>query len=270
MAGYYGAGRGGYQNSAPRREPLSPDDVTNGLQLNNVPAGKSMDFTFNKDTLRVQITSVQPGQPITWEIRKNAPKVSQTLYPNDLVAIETMISAVIDEIKERKTFKNVSIRCGYEESGKIEFNNGQNLGLTPGIYFVIYRNIDSSGRAGEIDVYPFAGIEMDYDFNPQTGSSTPVVDNLHQLKMFKRVIKSASEAFTKAHAHAIKREGKLLSTRKGLGAVAKSMGVDVSDMLESAIKRNQSTQSQATFNTKPPQYRVPGNVANIPMEQFNS
>lgn len=246
MAGYNnynGGGYGGPRNSAPRTNDFPPKQNTNGIRLSNSRAGRFLDVNFWADTTSVTIGSTPPGAPIDWMIIKNAQTTKVNITFSDLSELWDVCEEVMDSLKNTGTFTSSAIRCGKRQDALIEISNGSNIGKTPGIYLVIYMNLDSGNRTNNLEFYPFNDGKVIRSYDHTTGMGKEDIIKIGEFKKFYRAVKEAAKAFTMAQAHTIThlQFNDKLAGFKALAAISASLGVDLGKEVDNIVKGGRST-----------------------------
>ena len=225
------------RNSSPRTGSQSKEDTTQGPILYNTQSGKFLQFDYWGRYVTIRIGSVQPGVQMNFENRKNAKMTSQVLSFGDLSDLQDVCDEVMESLRNAGTFTSSAVRVGSTGNSLIEINNGSNIGQTPGIYLVIYKDLDQSGRTANMEVYPFTAGKVLRSYDPSTGSAKEDITKLGQFKKFYHLVKEATSAFTMATAHSVIALDKpnRLTKFKALAAISQQLGVTISKELEQAI-----------------------------------
>lgn len=227
-------------NSNTRSGGLAPQETTRGNTLYNSKAGKFLDLGFWGSSASIQINSVAPGGPMDWNARKNAARTSANLGYGDLSDLWDICEEVMDTIKATGTFTSSGIRVGSKRDTIVEINNGSSIGMAAGIYLVIYKNVDSSNRTNNLDIYPFNHSHVLRGYDHTSGNAKDDFLSLGQFKKFYRFVKESTKAFTMAVAHSTKVEFKndKISTFKALAAITAKLGIDMGRELDAAKASN--------------------------------
>lgn len=253
MAYNNNGGYGGYQarspqtaaprNSGPRGQSQAKQLNGTGPTLFNEKVGKFLGFNYWGRNACVEIGVCPIGAPLTWDVRKNAQRVSQVMSFNDLSEIQDICEEVIESVKNTGTFTPTGVRVGSREDCIVEINNGSTIGSHPGIYLVIYKNLDSAGRTNNMEYYPFSDCKIVRGYDHTTGSAKDDVSKLGEFKKFYRMIKEATKAFTMAQSHAINvgHETDKLTGFKVLSAISAKLGVDMSKELRDILSGGPSS-----------------------------
>lgn len=239
----YGNNNGGYnryqarspQNAAPRnsgpRGQNQPKQVTStGPTLYNEGAGKFLNFNYWGRYSSVEIGVCPIGAPLNWDTRKNAQKVTQVISFSDLSELQDICEEVIESVKNTGTFTPTAVKVGSKQDCMVEINNGSTINMSPGIYLVIYKNLDSAGRTNNLEFYPFTSCKMIRGYDHNSGSGKEDISKIGEFKKFYRMVKESAKAFTMAQAHAISVSGETdrLTCFKALSAITASLGIDMS------------------------------------------
>lgn len=238
----YGNNNGGYnnyrprnpqtaapRNSGPRGQQRQQQLTTTGPTLFNESAGKFLNFNYWGKFASIEIGVMGPGSPMTWDARKNAQLVKQVIGFGDLSELQDVCEEILDSIKNAGTFTSTAVKIGARQDAIVEINNGSTLGMAPGIYLVIYKNLDSTNRTNNMEFYPFNSSKVIRGYDHNTGSGKEDIAKIGEFKKFYRMVKEAVKAFTLAQAHAIEvvHEGEKLATFRVLSALTAAMGIDM-------------------------------------------
>ncbi len=264
--GGYGGGRQNYntpRNSTPRSSSLSLQASTTGFRLTNDRAGRFLDFGFWGRYGTLQIGAVAPGAHITWETVKNAQTTKQNMAFGDLNELWDICDEVLETVKNTGTFTPTAMRVTNSKGNDsiIEISNGSNLNLAPGIYLVIYKNVDSGNRTNTLEYYPFSETHVLRGYDHTTGMGKDDIIKVGEFKKFYRAVKEAAKAFSMAQAHAAATvsQNDKLATFRALAAITASMGIDITKELD-AIAKGGSSKPQGGSSgsqSRGPQYGAP-------------
>lgn len=251
------------QNSAPRTQQKDDQERSTGPTLYNNKAGKFLNFNYWGRYANIEIGSVQPGTTMTWDVRKNAQKVSQSIPFENLSELWDICEEVIDSLKNTGTFTSSGIRLGMNQDSVVEINNGSTINMAPGIYLVIYKNLDSSNRTNNLEIYPFDNSRIMRGYDHSTGMVKDDFGKVGQFKKFFRMIKEATKAFTMAQAHSVQVLSKndKLSTFKALSAISTAMGIDISSEL-SKLSSNRQYKNNGNNKSNQTGYGTPRSSSN--------
>lgn len=265
---YNGGGYGGRQNyntprnSTPRSSTLPPQAATTGFRLENDRAGRFLSFDFWGRYATLSIGATAPGNKITWETVKNAQTTKQNLAFSDLNELWDICSEVMETLKNTGTFTPTGMRVTNTKGNDsiIEISNGSNLGMGPGIYLVIYKNVDSSNRTNMLEYYLFSETHVIRGYDHTSGMGKDDIIKVGEFKKFYRAVQEAAKALTMAQAHAVQTgsNNDKLSMFKALAAITASMGIDMSKELD-AIAKGESTRRSGSGGggQSRPQYGTP-------------
>lgn len=264
---YNGGGYGGRQNyntprnSTPRSSALPPQSATTGFRLTNERAGRFLNFDFWGRYGTISIGATAPGNAITWETVKNAQTTKQNLAYSDLNELWDICSEVLETVKNTGTFTPTGMRVTNTKGNDsiIEISNGSNLNLSPGIYLVIYKNVDSGNRTNTLEYYPFGETHVIRGYDHTSGMGKDDIIKVGEFKKFYRAVQEATKAFTMAQAHAAQTAGHSdkLSMFKALAAITASMGIDMSKELDAIAKGSSSRPQSSGGQSRAPQYGAP-------------
>ena len=149
MAGYGQNGYGYQQGRAPRNSgprgggQQRPDQESNiGQTLFNNQIGKFLDFNYWGRYASIEIGAVAPGAGMDWESRKNAQRTRQVIPFDALSDLWDICEEVMESVKNTGTFTSAGVKVGGKQDAMVEINNGSTLNMSPGIYLVIYKNME--------------------------------------------------------------------------------------------------------------------------------
>ena len=224
---------GAPRNSSPRTQQREPQEQSTGPTLYNDRAGKFLNFNYWGRYASVEIGIVQPGSTMNWDARKNAQKVTQVIAFENLSEIWDICEEVLDSLKNTGTFTSAGIRVGMKQDAMIEINNGSTINMAPGIYLVIYKNLDSGNRTNNLEIYPFEDVRIVRGYDHSSGMAKDDINKVGQFKKFYRLVKEAAKAFTMAQVHALQvvTKSDRLGTFKALTSISQALGVDISSEL---------------------------------------
>lgn len=257
------AGAFGGQNSAPRFNKSSKErDVnTTGFILRNERVGKFLKVDYFNRCVSFTIGMAPAGQALDYQTIRNAPSVSQTLVFTQMFAMKELCEDVANELKDTGSFKSVGTDAGANDDCRVEISNGSNINEQPGIYLVIYKDLDrSTKRTNNMNYFPLSAGKIYRDYNHLTGQSVEVIKTGSQFKIIREAVDEACAAFTMAQAHTAQEAGKFdkLQVYKSLSAIAASMGVDLTQDLNFETKKsgssgnwNRGNQSGGGYQKKP-------------------
>ncbi|MCM1230167.1 MAG: hypothetical protein NC489_08540 [Ruminococcus flavefaciens] len=261
--GYGGQARPNYgapRNSAPRTSAFPPQSKTTGIRLTNERAGRFLDFNFWGRYGTIAISAVAAGSQITWDAIKNAQATQQNLAFGDLNELWDICSEVLETVKNTGTFTPTGMRvAGKGGDSIVEISNGSNLGLSPGIYLVIYKNLDSGNRTNAIEYYPFNETHVIRGYDHTTGTGKDDIIKVGEFKKFYRAVQEAAKAFTMAQAHAaatVSHSDKLAAF-KAMAAITAAMGIDISKELDAIAKGGSSSKSSGGQQRQGASYGAP-------------
>lgn len=228
MAGfnnYNSNSRGGGSKSSKDR-----DVNTNGFILRNEKTGKFLKVDYFNRCMTFTIGTAPAGQPLDYQTIRNAQSIYQTLVFNQMFTLRDICDDVAEAIKSTGTFTSTGTDAGANDDCCIEISNGSNINEKPGIYLVIYKDIDrNTGRTNSCDYYEFGTGKFYRDYNHRTGQRQVDTSKSAQFKMLTEAVHEACSAFTMAHAHAVQEASKFdkLQTYRALSALATGLGVDL-------------------------------------------
>ena len=246
----FGGGNRFPRNNNPRTGNQSKDDTTSGPILYNNQSNKFLQFDYWGRYATIRIGTVAPGSPMNYEGRKNANTTNQALSFGDLSDLQDVCEEVMESLRNAGTFTSSAVRVGATGNALVEINNGSNIGQAPGIYLVIYKDLDQNNRSTTMDVYPFTTGKVLRSYDPQTGNAKEDLAKLGQFKKFYRMVKEAVKAFTMAIAHSVvvaDKPNRLVQFR-ALGLLSQQMGVSVSKELEAALSAPASNSGNGNGN----------------------
>lgn len=224
---------GAPRNSAPRTQQREPQEQSMGPTLFNERAGKFLNFNYWGRYASLEIGVVQPGMAMNWEARKNAQKVTQVVAFENLSEIWDICEEIMESLKNTGTFTSAGIRVGMKQDAMVEINNGSTINMAPGIYLVIYKNLDSGNRTNNLEIYPFEDVRIIRGYDHSSGMAKDDISKVGQFKKFYRLVKESAKAFTMAQVHAMQVVTKQdrLSTFRIMTALGQALGVDINNDL---------------------------------------
>lgn len=245
----YGNNSGGYnnyrprnpqsaapRNSGPRGQQRPQQLTTTGPTLFNEQAGKFLNFNYWGRYASLEIGITSPGAPMTWDNRKAAQSVRQVISFVDLSDLQDICEEILDSIKNTGTFTSCAVRIGARQDCMVEINNGSTLNMSPGIYLVLYKNLDSNNRTNNMEFYPFTSSKVIRGYDHSTGMGKEDISKVGEFKKFYRMVKEATKAFTMAQAHsvAVVGEGEKLATFRALSAITAVLNIDMNAEIRAA------------------------------------
>ncbi|MCM1295200.1 MAG: hypothetical protein NC311_06635 [Muribaculaceae bacterium] len=162
--------------------------------------------------------------------------MTQVISFSDLSELQDICEEVIESVKNTGTFTPTGVRVGSKEDCIVEINNGSTIGMSPGIYLVLYKNLDSSGRTNNLEFYPFCDCKVVRGYDHTSGNAKEDISKIGDFKKFYRMVKESAKAFTMAQAHAVSVniEADKLRCFRVLSALTASMGIDMNAELRAA------------------------------------
>lgn len=243
--GFNNNGGGGRfpRNNNPRTGNMPQQEQTTGPVLYNHQNGKFLQFDYWGRYASIVIGTMSPGAQMTFENRRSANKVSQILSFGDLSDLQDVCEEVLESIKTSGTFTSTAVRVGSSGNALVEINNGSNIGQGPGIYLVIYKDLDQANHSNNMELYPFTSSTVLRGYDPSSGNAKEDIAKIGQFKKFYRLVREATKAFTMAMAHSVvvAEKPNRLTQFKALAAISQSMGVSISKELEAAISSSGSS-----------------------------
>lgn len=231
-------------NSAPRNStPRTGGNAsnrnsvsTNGPVLFNAGAGKFLTINFWNRCASLEIGSVAPGTPMTWDVRQSAQKCSLVISFEALSELWDICEEVLDTLKNTGKFTSSGIRIEPKMDSIVEISNGENIGKAPGIYLVLYKNLDQNGRTNDVEFYPFVDSKILREYDHVSGSSKLDISHVGQFKKFYRTIKEGCKAFTMAYAHTVDLSGmpSKMQAIAQMNRIAASLGVNMDHAVDVA------------------------------------
>lgn len=228
---------GGYQKpAATTAKKKSEDSNTKGVRLTNYDQMKYLDINYWKKACSIDVGVIPqgaaPGTGASWSWNDAKPTIHLALTFATLTTLETICDEVWESIKKTGSFTNVGAPCGSNFTNMVEINNGSTLNMPEGIYIVLYKDRDQSGKAQLMEVYPCSTRTIERNYDPSTGNSVKDINKTQDFKDFRRCIHEAVSAFTMAYAHSVQEVQNLdrLSVASELGALCQHFGIDVSKM----------------------------------------
>lgn len=245
----YGNGGNGKPKSAASYSNSTDNVSSSGVSFTNDRAGKILSVNYWGRNVTFDIATIPAGVSPTWDVRKNAPSLSQSIGFHTISDLADICEDILVSIKSTGTFTPAGVRCGRKLDNIVEISNGSNIGAAAGVYLVIYKGLDNGNRTNVFDFYPFSGTKIVRDYNHGTGASKDDIIKLGEFKKFIKVLHSAEEAFSMAQAHAASeiRKNDKLAVFKAMSAMAASMGCDIGTEL---MKKSTATTSGSSGYSK--------------------
>lgn len=227
-------------NSSNNAQSNNDDTQTPALRLINETAGKFLNVYYWNRCVTAEIGSFQPGSQFDYTMIRNSAKISQCMSFTTIHELLAICEDVLTSIKETGTFTPVAIENGKKDS-IVEISNGSNIGRGPGIYLVIYKQVDSGRRTNNMDLYPFGSTKVILNYDHNSGNGKEDIRPSGDFKKFVFILKEAAKAFTMAQAHAISelKKTEKMATYFGLSAIASALNVDLDAQLKEKLKTNQ-------------------------------
>ena len=247
----YARGSGGYPRNSNTRSGTGGGGVqnptTNGIVLTNDRQGKFLELSHWGRYMNIAIGSAQ-GR-ITFEARRSAPRSTQNITFADLSDLWDLCEEVMDSLKNTGTFTPAGVRVGNSRNTIIEISNGSNINVAPGIYLVMYKDLDNANRTNNVMFYPFDQVTYYRGYDPSTGQAKEDISKTGQFKKFYRTIKEAAKALTMAYAHStlVNMQSTKITTFKAIAAIAAKLGVDISLELDN-VKSNPVYENRSSNN----------------------
>lgn len=223
---------------------------TNGLIFKNPEARKYMNVTYWDACIGIEIGILSPEAQQDFR-NASAPKVRQVFSFFDIANLLDVCEEIRDSIKESGQFSSAGVRVGSMKNNIIMISNGSDIGQPEGIYLVVYKNIDPSGRTNEIEFYPFQSRAVIRGYDITTGAIREDKNKLREFKDFVIIVREAAKAFTNAQAHVMKKaqHADTLSSLKLLSAIAMKNGVDPMELsMKATSSGSDSYQKPGGYN----------------------
>ena len=153
-----------------------------------------------------------------------------TVKPYTIATFASECEDIRHEVKANGGhFASAGIPCGNASSNMIEISNGANIGRDPGIYLVLYKDIDEKRTPGSMMVYTFAARTVVKNYNHKTGAGDVVKLKSQEFKDFSRTMEDFVSGMNMANAHAYKEATKYerAASSRTMAIVAASLGVDL-------------------------------------------
>ena len=229
---------------------------TQGVTMYNNRTAKYLGVNFWSRYAAIEIGICPAGSDMSWDVRKNAKKFSQILGYSDLCDLQMICEEVMESIKNTGTFSPVGIRVGSKQDAIIELSNGSNINAGPGIYLVIYKNLDQSNRSNNLEFYSFGDVKILRGYDHTSGIAKEDISKMGEFKQFYKAIRKGADALTMATAHtiAVNQKNDKLSIFRSMAAVAASVGVDLTADLQekkttgSSYTRSGNSNYQKSYN----------------------
>lgn len=245
----------------------SDNVTTTGFNFENERAGKFLNVNYWGRTTQMEIGTCPAGVPMTWDIKKNAQRISQNISYGSLCDLSAIGEEVLVKIKETGNFTPMAIQAGSKNDCMVEISNGSNIGMPAGIYLVLYKGLDTGKRTNIMDIYPFTASTIYRNYDHNTGSAQEEISKVGEFKKFLRGINKSADAFTMAQAHVIAETEKTdkAATFVALSAITASLGIDLNTM----VGRKPATSGSSTYQSKGYQNNGGGGYNRAPSSNNN-
>lgn len=272
--------------AAPRKATAKSE--TDGIILTNERAGRFLKTRFWNRTMGIDIGSYPPGSPITYDTVRKAQLFSHVFSFSTLFELYDICEEVLDSIKNTGTFESTATEAGQKKDVILEISNGKNINMNPGIYLVMYKQVDTGKRTNTMEIYPFGSSKVLREYDHNTGYAKEDIKANGEFKKFVMCLKEAAKAFTMAQAHAINdvNKNERMAILSSMNAVASAMGVDISKAVDasnsfsagkssggSSYNRPASTQQspgQYQRKSQPGQWKSNGGTGGYQRNNYNS
>ena len=227
----------GYQRTTQSAKAKKDADTnTKGVRLTNYEQMKYLDFNYWKKACSIDIGVIPqgatPGSGASWSWNDSKPTIHLCLTFATLTTLETICDEVWESIKKTGSFTSAGAPCGANFSNLVEINSGNSINMPNGIYIVLYKDRDQSGKAREMEVYPCSTRTIERNYDPSTGNSVKDINKTQDFKDFRRCVHEAVSAFTMAYAHTVQEVQNLdrLAISAELGAICQHHGIDITSL----------------------------------------
>lgn len=220
--------------------------TTNGVFMSNERAGKFLRIRYWSRTLSMDIGVYPAGTALDMNVIQNAQTFNQNITFSTIFELKEICDEVLESLKNTNRFTPTATMATQKGDAIVEISDGSNLNLNPGIYLVLYKNVDGGKRSGTYEVYPFGATKVMRNYNHNTGTSTEDIKATGDFKKFVKCLDEAAKAFTMAQAHAVAevKKSDKTATFVALSAIAAGMGVDISK----AVNDTQRTSGTSSYN----------------------
>lgn len=253
----YGQGDNQSQNGS--RSKTEANCSTSGVILPNDKVGKFLRTSFWNGTLGLEIGTYAPGTTLNHETVRNAQVFGHVFSFSTIFELKEICDDVMDALHHTNTFESTATEAGQKKDIILEISNGSNINMTPGIYLVIYKNVDSGKRSNSYEIYPFGATRVLRGYDHSSGTAKEDIKANGNFKKFIKILDEAANAFTMAQAHAVAnvRKSEKMATFTALSAIAAGMGVDVTKSVNDSTRVSSQPNYSRKSDTqqKPEQYR---------------
>ena len=230
------------------------DTSTNGVTIYNEQVGRFLRTRFWNGTLGLDIGVYPPGSPPSYETMRNAQIFGHVFSFAAIFELLEICEDVITSLKETNRFESAAIVAGTKRDCIVEISNGDNISMNPGIYLVIYKNVDMDKRSNTYEIYPFSATSVLRGYDHNTGRANTDIKANGNFKKFVRILSEAANAFTMAQAHAVAevRKSDKTATFVALSAISAALGIDTKKSVEAVSRSgsNMYNQQQQQFQRK--------------------
>lgn len=220
----------GRRTGGAQRNNNSDSVTTNGVFLHNDKVGRFLRIRFWSRTMSMDIGTYPPGATLDLNVTQNAQTFNQNITFSTIFELKEICEEVLESLKNVGRFTPVGTMATQKNDSIVEISDGSNINMSPGIYLVLYKNVDVGKRSNTYEYYQFGSSKVLRNYDHNTGSMTEDIRATGDFKKFIKCLDEAAAAFTMAQAHAVAEVNKSekTSTFMALSALAAGLGVDMS------------------------------------------
>lgn len=241
------------------KSSVATGNTTNGVILPNDKVGKFLRTKFWNGCLGLDIGTYSPGTTLSHDTVRNAQVFGHVFSFSTIFELKDICDDVMESLHHTNSFESTATEAGQKKDVIVEISNGSNINMAPGIYLVIYKNVDSGKRSNSYEIYPFGSTKVLRAYDHNSGMAKEDIKANGNFKKFIKILDEAANAFTMAQAHAVSevRKSEKMATFTALSAISAGMGIDISK----AVTESNRTSNQPNYSRKndpqqrPEQYR---------------
>lgn len=239
-------------NAAPKKP--APKSETDGIILVNDRAGRFMKTRFWNRTMGIDIGSFPPGSQLNFETVRKAQLFSHVFSFSTIYELYDICEEVLEAIKNTGTFESTATEAGQKKDVILEISNGKNINMNPGIYLVMYKQVDTGKRTNTMEIYPFGSTKVLREYDHNTGYAKEDIRANGEFKKFIMCLKEAAKAFTMAQAHTVNEVNKneRMAIITTMGAVASGMGIDINAAVNASFSGGSKPAGGSGYNNQKP------------------
>lgn len=243
------------------------DINTFGPSFYNEKAGLRLSTSHWKSNLSLsieKITKEASGNLVP--VKGSGDKIS--ISGGTISALEAILEDALESIKATGTFESDGVECGVKSNNLVAISNGSEIDQAPGMYLVIYKDLDDNRIAGNVTIFPFNQRITVRGYNPKTGAGKAYARPTQELKEFKRILSESAKAATKAIAHQVRdaQKSDFNNIFKSMNLLLQSAGISMFD--SPSHNRNGNSGNQRRFQADLPEEKY--DMDDFAYDEFDS